>query len=48
MVLDNLENLIKWLDPEARPMLVELTRADYARLWQEWHLPPADKALAGK
>jgi L,D-peptidoglycan transpeptidase YkuD (ErfK/YbiS/YcfS/YnhG family) len=40
MELDNLERLIKWLQPGSNAMLAELTRADYARLWKDWHLPP--------
>jgi L,D-peptidoglycan transpeptidase YkuD (ErfK/YbiS/YcfS/YnhG family) len=40
MELTRLEQLIRWLDPAANPMVVELTRADYSRLWQAWHLPP--------
>jgi L,D-peptidoglycan transpeptidase YkuD (ErfK/YbiS/YcfS/YnhG family) len=36
----NLERLIKWLQPGSNAMLAELTRADYLRLWKEWHLPP--------
>jgi L,D-peptidoglycan transpeptidase YkuD (ErfK/YbiS/YcfS/YnhG family) len=36
----DLERLIKWLQPGSNAMLAELTRADYLRLWQEWHLPP--------
>jgi L,D-peptidoglycan transpeptidase YkuD (ErfK/YbiS/YcfS/YnhG family) len=40
MELDHLEQLIKWLEPGSNAMLAELTRADYARLWQVWHLPP--------
>jgi L,D-peptidoglycan transpeptidase YkuD (ErfK/YbiS/YcfS/YnhG family) len=40
MELDNLEHLIKWLEPGSNAMLAELTRADYARLWIDWHLPP--------
>ena len=39
MELDRLEQIVKWLDPGANPMTVELTRADYARLWKDWHLP---------
>jgi L,D-peptidoglycan transpeptidase YkuD (ErfK/YbiS/YcfS/YnhG family) len=37
---DHLQKLVKWLDPTANPMLAEMTRADYARVWKEWHLPP--------
>jgi L,D-peptidoglycan transpeptidase YkuD (ErfK/YbiS/YcfS/YnhG family) len=45
MEQDNLVRLIKWLKPGSNAMMVELTRADYERLWQTWHLPPAEKAL---
>ncbi len=40
MELDRLEQLVKWLDPDKDPMVVELTRAEYARLWKDWQLPP--------
>ncbi len=40
MERDNLVRMIKWLEPDSNAMLAELTRADYARLWQQWHLPP--------
>jgi L,D-peptidoglycan transpeptidase YkuD (ErfK/YbiS/YcfS/YnhG family) len=40
MDLAHLEQLVRWLDPGANPMLAELTRADYARVWKDWHLPP--------
>ena len=40
MELPHLEQLIKWLDPDASPMLAELTRADYQRVWKDWRLPP--------
>jgi L,D-peptidoglycan transpeptidase YkuD (ErfK/YbiS/YcfS/YnhG family) len=40
MELDHLERLIKWLEPGSNAMLAELTRADYARVWKDWHLPP--------
>jgi L,D-peptidoglycan transpeptidase YkuD (ErfK/YbiS/YcfS/YnhG family) len=46
MEKSNLEHLVKWLEPGSNAMMVELTRADYARFWKDWHLPPADKALA--
>lgn len=48
MKVDDLERLIRWLEPGSNAMLAELTRADYARLWNEWHLPPPEKALPGK
>jgi L,D-peptidoglycan transpeptidase YkuD (ErfK/YbiS/YcfS/YnhG family) len=40
MEVDNLEHLVKWLEPGSHAMLAELTRADYARFWKDWHLPP--------
>jgi L,D-peptidoglycan transpeptidase YkuD (ErfK/YbiS/YcfS/YnhG family) len=43
MERENLEHLVKWLEPGSNAMLAELTRADYARLWQDWHLPPPQK-----
>lgn len=48
MKQEDLEAMIKWLDPASNPMLAELTKADYLRLWKEWQLPPPEKALAGK
>ena len=41
----HLEQLVKWLKPGSNAMVAELTRADYARLWKEWHLPPANVVL---
>ena len=43
MKLEDLERLIKWLQPGSNAMLAELTRADYARVWNDWHLPPPEK-----
>jgi L,D-peptidoglycan transpeptidase YkuD (ErfK/YbiS/YcfS/YnhG family) len=40
MEVDHLEQVIKWLEPGSNAMLAELTRADYARVWEDWHLPP--------
>ena len=40
MARDDLLTLIKWLRPGSNAMLVELSRADYARFWNPWHLPP--------
>ena len=45
MELANLEKMIKWLDPDAHPLLAELNRANYDRLWKDWHLPPPDKTV---
>lgn len=32
-------SLLRWLDPAARPVLVQLTKAEYQRLNKEWGLP---------
>jgi zinc D-Ala-D-Ala dipeptidase len=34
-----LRDLIAWLDPHKRPLLVQLTRDEYARLNRSWGLP---------
>jgi zinc D-Ala-D-Ala dipeptidase len=34
-----LRDLISWLDPEKRPLLVQLTTKDYATLRTRWRLP---------
>ncbi|MCE0483928.1 MAG: L,D-transpeptidase family protein [Methylacidiphilales bacterium] len=43
MKREDLERLVKWLEPGSNAMMVELSRADYARVWKDWHLPPPDK-----
>ena len=40
MALTASSSSCKWLEPGSNAMLAELTRADYARLWKDWHLPP--------
>jgi hypothetical protein len=45
MRLEDLEHIIKWLRPSSDAMLAELSRADYERVWQAWHLPPPELAL---
>ena len=45
MERDRIMHLIKWLKPGSNAMMVELTRADYAKFWQPWHLPPPEKSL---
>lgn len=32
-------SLLRWLDPAAHPVLVQLTKAEYQRLSKEWGLP---------
>jgi hypothetical protein len=34
-----LETLLTWLDPERKPMLVQLPTPEYARLINRWKLP---------
>ena len=45
MAQDDLVHLVKWLRPGSNAMMVELTRADYQRVWKEWNLPEPGKAL---
>jgi hypothetical protein len=45
MPKDELVRLIKWLKPGSNAMMVELSRADYERLWKDWQLPPPERAL---
>ena len=40
MAEDDLVRLIKWLRPGSNAMLAEMSRADYQRVWNDWHLPP--------
>jgi len=42
---EDLEKLIRWLQPGSNAMLAELSRADYARVWKDWHLPPAGEVF---
>jgi D-alanyl-D-alanine dipeptidase len=39
MERQNLEELMRWLDPRKNPVLVQLPEADYARLRAAWRLP---------
>jgi D-alanyl-D-alanine dipeptidase len=39
MPADDLETIVRWLDPARRPMLVQLPAAEYARLRRAWSLP---------
>jgi L,D-peptidoglycan transpeptidase YkuD (ErfK/YbiS/YcfS/YnhG family) len=48
MDLPHLEQIVRWLDPSANPLFVELTRADYLRLWKDWGLPPPEVVLPKK
>jgi D-alanyl-D-alanine dipeptidase len=34
-----IESLLTWLDPRQRPLLVQLTAEEYARLMKPWRLP---------
>jgi D-alanyl-D-alanine dipeptidase len=39
MPADDLEAVVRWLDPARQPMLVQLPTAEYARLRRAWGLP---------
>jgi hypothetical protein len=45
MAKEDLVRLIKWLKPGSNAMMVELSRADYQRLWKDWGLPPPEEVL---
>ena len=36
---EKMEELMRWLDPVAKPLLVQLTEAEYKRLCAKWQLP---------
>ena len=44
MPQDQLEPILAWLDPAARPILVQLPLAQYEKLKRPWHLPKFPKA----
>jgi D-alanyl-D-alanine dipeptidase len=37
-----LREVMLWLDPNKRPLLVQLTAAEYGKLRVKWRLPPAE------
>jgi hypothetical protein len=39
MAEEDLRAVLAWLDPRARPVLVQLPRAEYASLRAAWDLP---------
>ena len=39
MAQDNLESVMGWLDPAAKPLLLQLPRAEYKKLRDRWKLP---------
>jgi L,D-peptidoglycan transpeptidase YkuD (ErfK/YbiS/YcfS/YnhG family) len=39
MPASDLETVVRWLDPRREPQLVQLPRAEYARLRRAWSLP---------
>jgi D-alanyl-D-alanine dipeptidase len=50
MTPSDMETLIRWLDPAAKPVLVQLPQAEYLRLQKEWQLPmihPANPPTVG-
>jgi len=42
MARPDLVRLIKWLRLGSNAMVAELSRADYERVWKDWHLPPPE------
>jgi len=44
----DLETLIGWLDPERKPVLVQLPAAQYQKLQKQWHLPALTNATSAK
>ncbi len=48
MPQNDLEILIGWLDPERKPLLVQLPAAEYQKLKKKWHLPQLSSAVSGK
>jgi L,D-peptidoglycan transpeptidase YkuD (ErfK/YbiS/YcfS/YnhG family) len=36
---DDIRRILRWLDPRARPVLVQLPEAEYRRLRGRWKLP---------
>jgi L,D-peptidoglycan transpeptidase YkuD (ErfK/YbiS/YcfS/YnhG family) len=39
MAAADLEKIVRWLRPEARPMLVQLPLEAYRQVWRAWRLP---------
>ncbi len=39
MPQERLEQILRWLDPDAHPQFVLLAEPDYLRLWKDWKLP---------
>lgn len=37
-----MQDTLDWLDPREHPIFALLAQAEYARLQQAWHLPPAE------
>jgi D-alanyl-D-alanine dipeptidase len=44
MTADNMEMLLRWLDLEKNPVMVQLPEADYGRLRKSWELPKVSKS----
>jgi L,D-peptidoglycan transpeptidase YkuD (ErfK/YbiS/YcfS/YnhG family) len=46
MPQSDLESLLAWLDPERKPLLVQLPAAEYQKLHHGWNLPRVDARAA--
>ena len=40
MDASQLLEILRWLDPSKNPVLVQIPRGEYIRLWRTWDLPP--------
>ena len=43
MTGDNMEKVLRWVDPAKHPVLVQLPKSEYDRLQKAWHLPSLSK-----
>lgn len=46
MAQQNLESLLGWLDPERKPLLVQMPLAQYQKTLKSWHMPRLSAAAA--
>ncbi|MGC3976203.1 MAG: hypothetical protein QM771_17725 [Nitrospira sp.] len=40
MAAEHMEDIMKWIDPNSRPLIIQLPLPWYSRLHEAWHLPP--------
>ncbi|MCW5959148.1 MAG: TPM domain-containing protein [Pyrinomonadaceae bacterium] len=39
MARENLENIVNWIDPSKKPVLIQIPRTEYQKMEQEWKFP---------